>query len=739
MRIEEINREKLERTSREELFSLRLRFIQLWNKYFKGNEKDIVGTLKRPELLEKHRILIREMKKRSLKVVVNEDIDKASVKKIMGIDVPSLGDLVVIPDYVSVGGSFIQDPETADDVDVIIRVDKSDKDEGLELKLNRLIQKQVNKGGHFIYNKTGAHSSYLPLFDLVLRAKDKTEKIEVKEDVIQKKTIDFKLILVGTGASGSLRKDRCLLIKYKEDNILIDAGPNIEEDEFTDLTEILICDPESSFMKDARRIGQKFSLIPQVKEIEKGELSITPFEVKHTKHKTYGYEIKIRKKTIVYAPEFFKLPKSRIKGADLAILEGSTWDKPITFIGKIGGHAAILKSFEKVEELEVPVIFTNIGSLTEKNLEEAQELEINIAYDGQVITLGSEYFEKFEISKPETTENYHRIPVRECKITATITLSEEKGIKALYCGKIGKIATFLFDVDKWTMADAKVWVKDYREKAEIFKCECVDCGHKIESVVHCVDIKCPECGGQMRRVGRPGSGKPEEHSEKETPRKTKEARHKRDQCMECEEPPFYECLWAEGIGHAWFCKKHFKEWATNGDGKNEIISVKEIKDGTAVMKFGDNKNPNIWDELKKEFNKKPSKGKKKTQKSIAKLKFLKVNKKEHIVGGIVYPANETDAQGDRANAAEIWKALKNFMIKKGSIKILHKGEARDIPVIECFQSEEDTHKGGRGVDHLIKKGDWYLSVYLGKVLDVWEDVLSHKLNGFSIAGMARSK
>ena len=39
------------------------------------------------------------------------------------------------------------------------------------------------------------------------------------------------------------------------------------------------------------------------------------------------------------------------------------------------------------------------------------------------------------ISKPETTEKYHRIPVNEtCKITATIDISEKKGIKALYCG-----------------------------------------------------------------------------------------------------------------------------------------------------------------------------------------------------------------------------------------------------------------------------------------------------------------
>lgn len=80
-------------------------------------------------------------------------------------------------------------------------------------------------------------------------------------------------------------------------------------------------------------------------------------------------------------------------------------------------------------------------------------------------------------------------------------------------------------------------------------------------------------------------------------------RHSREKCMECDKPPFWECLWAEGIGHAWFCKKHFKEWATTGDGKGEIVYVKEVKDGIAAKKFGENRNPNIWAELKREFAK----------------------------------------------------------------------------------------------------------------------------------------
>jgi len=44
---------------------------------------------------------------------------------------------------------------------------------------------------------------------------------------------------------------------------------------------------------------------------------------------------------------------------------------------------------------------------------------------------------------------------------------------------------------------------------ETYQCECIECGHQMESEEHCVDIKCPECGGTMRRVERPGRGQPQ--------------------------------------------------------------------------------------------------------------------------------------------------------------------------------------------------------------------------------------
>jgi len=45
------------------------------------------------------------------------------------------------------------------------------------------------------------------------------------------------------------------------------------------------------------------------------------------------------------------------------------------------------------------------------------------------------------------------------------------------------------------------------EDKAAFNCECLECGYKMQSDEHCNTLKCPECGGEMRRAERPGPGK----------------------------------------------------------------------------------------------------------------------------------------------------------------------------------------------------------------------------------------
>lgn len=125
-------------------------------------------------------------------------------------------------------------------------------------------------------------------------------------------------------------------------------------------------------------------------------------------------------------------------------------------------------------------------------------------------------------------------------------------------------------------------------------------------------------------------------------------------------------------------------------------------------------------------------------KKVVEFSFKKVDKPEFIVGGVVYRSKKLDAQEDFARENEVWKALKKYMVNKRQIKVMHRGKLRDVPIVENYFVEENHHKGGSDKEHLLKTGDWWLSTYLGdsENKDIWDDVESGKLTGFSMAGKA---
>ena len=67
-----------------------------------------------------------------------------------------------------------------------------------------------------------------------------------------------------------------------------------------------------------------------------------------------------------------------------------------------------------------------------------------------------------EVSKPEVTEDYVRIPVNDCKVTATIDIDRGKGIKALYCGEEKQVRTYLFPSDDFTVESAREWISEHK-------------------------------------------------------------------------------------------------------------------------------------------------------------------------------------------------------------------------------------------------------------------------------------
>jgi len=124
----------------------------------------------------------------------------------------------------------------------------------------------------------------------------------------------------------------------------------------------------------------------------------------------------------------------------------------------------VIKGKDGVTTFSPPIANNDkeIEVIKDKNDKEEKEIK------GEKAEKAGAKEEKETITKPETTDQYHRIPVNPgCKITATITISAKEGIKALYCGEVKKIHTYLFDVEKWTMAEAKKWVSENKDFADI--------------------------------------------------------------------------------------------------------------------------------------------------------------------------------------------------------------------------------------------------------------------------------
>jgi HK97 family phage prohead protease len=78
--------------------------------------------------------------------------------------------------------------------------------------------------------------------------------------------------------------------------------------------------------------------------------------------------------------------------------------------------------------------------------------------------------------------------------------TEEKILEAL-----ALIIEKLSALDKKEVTEKKE--EKPEEKQEEYECECLACGEVVKTTEHCGDIKCPKCGGEMRRKERPGVGK----------------------------------------------------------------------------------------------------------------------------------------------------------------------------------------------------------------------------------------
>jgi len=388
MRIEDLTKENIKELPDVTLRNLKIRFMRIHNQYFCDDTVEKAVDLDRRTFYNKYVVLSVEMKRRGIRFEEDAAIDKLHevktrifLKSLWGIDVPDLKEIVLIKSYVAISGSFVKSPKGKKDMDVVIRNIEKNRDEHLEQKISMILKAHTGRQPNFVYSPAGPESTYIPVFDLVLRARDSTERIHVEKKVeIEKGAIPFKDLGVA------------------DENTAWAGAKETVKAEVEDLKQICAWYDSSS---------------PDIKAS-------------------------------------YKLPHHRMS------------DKKAVWRAVYAAMAALLGARDgvKLPSGDKQGVYNHLVKHYKQWDKEPPELK---KYD-------AEEFEKaFPIEKPEETENTIRIPVGpECEVTATITISADEGIKALYCGKIKKIRTYLFDkrVKAWTMATAQAWIKEHKEKIE---------------------------------------------------------------------------------------------------------------------------------------------------------------------------------------------------------------------------------------------------------------------------------
>jgi hypothetical protein len=146
----------------------------------------------------------------------------------------------------------------------------------------------------------------------------------------------MRLVTLGVGAAASPRYAAAgLLVARCGVRVMLDGGPGAEPAGRLDAW--LVTDERAELRSQLRRLAAERGLCPHAGSFQRGELRIDARPVVHTSHPTFGYLIEAPEGTVVWAPEFFEFPRWA-HGAGLMFAEAAGWERPIRFVGGVGGH-----------------------------------------------------------------------------------------------------------------------------------------------------------------------------------------------------------------------------------------------------------------------------------------------------------------------------------------------------------------------------------------------------------------
>ena len=190
MRIEDVTPEALKdkKITDRILLDLRHRCIQIHMNNFEGNDRAKWEDLERTDFMAKYKLVRTEMVRRKFPIPTTTSIDIALFKSAMRhVNVSKFGKIPVVKNYISIGGQYLETPKAAEAIEVIIQDSEDTRCEDLEQAVAALILKDTGLPAAFTYAPEGPGEEHIPLFDLILNNREKTERIKT-----EKRTVDIQ-------------------------------------------------------------------------------------------------------------------------------------------------------------------------------------------------------------------------------------------------------------------------------------------------------------------------------------------------------------------------------------------------------------------------------------------------------------------------------------------------------------------------------------------------------------------
>ena len=167
---------------------------------------------------------------------------------------------------------------------------------------------------------------------------------------------------------------------------MIDGGPGAVPSGRIDAW--LVTDERGELIGKLRALARERGLEARVEPFHRGGLALRPRPVVHTNHPTFGYLVKAGRRRAVWAPEFLEFPAWAAR-ADVMFAEAAGWNRPIRFVGGVGGHLDALTVAREARRLRVRrLVFAHIGRPTIRAIDAGDRPPFGeFATDGRVFLL----------------------------------------------------------------------------------------------------------------------------------------------------------------------------------------------------------------------------------------------------------------------------------------------------------------------------------------------------------------